>query len=109
MVDLILEEEVNFDYFVLTQLYPLETLDIAESVARTTKLMIVEEGATSFGVGAELIARLHEAREMPEIQVRRVGAVEVPIPCSRHQERQVLPSKERILRGLIELRGVGII
>ncbi|MEI8197243.1 MAG: thiamine pyrophosphate-dependent enzyme [Phycisphaerae bacterium] len=53
---LLLEEEIECDYFVLTQLYPLPAEGISASAARTGRLLIVEEGVLEYGVGAELAA-----------------------------------------------------
>ncbi|MBI2358452.1 MAG: hypothetical protein HYV04_06035 [Deltaproteobacteria bacterium] len=105
MERLLLEMEIEFDYFVVTQLYPLELGDVLESVARTKRFVFVEEGVKSFGVGAEVVATLLEADR--QFCCRRVGAADVPIPCARQLEQQVLPSAQRVLEAIVDVLNDG--
>ena len=100
---LILEEELEFDYFVLTQLSPLWIDDVIASVRRTGRLVTVEEGPQSFGVGSEVLAQVASALSGAGLRSARVGALDVPIPNSRVQEREVLPSKERVVDAVLSL------
>jgi len=70
---------------------------IAESVRKTGKLVIIEEGSAYAGIGAELIAQLTEQME-EKIMARRIAAWPVPIPSVKSLEQMVLPGKERILQ-----------
>jgi pyruvate/2-oxoglutarate/acetoin dehydrogenase E1 component len=88
---LILDDELRFDFVVLTQLWPLTDDEIVSSVRRTGRLVVAEEGVSDFGVGAGLIASVAQKLEKPFLS-RAVGMKPVPIPCARHLEDQVLPS-----------------
>jgi pyruvate dehydrogenase E1 component beta subunit len=94
------DEEVDCDYFILTQLHPLPIGMVADSVSRTGRLLSVEEGVTGFGLGAELAASLVEDGKIGSFSFRRVGARPVPIPASQVQEQSVLPSKEGIVQAM---------
>jgi pyruvate/2-oxoglutarate/acetoin dehydrogenase E1 component len=98
---LILEEEIEFSYFVLTQLSPLQVDDIAASVGETGRLVTVEEGPAEFGIGSELISTVAAALPGRELRTARIGAKSMPIPNSRVQEREVLPSRERIIEAIL--------
>jgi 2-oxoisovalerate dehydrogenase E1 component len=102
MQQLIEEEELSFDYIVLTQLWPLDVTEIVDSVRSTRRLVVVEENTPEFGVASAVIASV--AQCLTEgFACRAVGAQAVPIPSSRHLEDQVLPSAPAIVRATLEL------
>ena len=103
LVQLILDEELEIDYFILSQLSPLDTRDIAESVRRTGRLVTVEEGPERFGIGSEVATQVMSVLGDRSVRIARVGAVDVPIPNSRVQEREVLPSLDRIIDAIRRL------
>jgi 2-oxoisovalerate dehydrogenase E1 component len=70
---------------------------IAHSVAKTGKLLVIEEGSAYGGIGAELIAQVTEQIH-EKIKVKRIAAHPVPIPSVKSLEHTVLPDKERILK-----------
>ena len=69
---------------------------IAESVADTGRLLVVEEGSGFAGIGSELIAAVLETGGVA-FSARRVTAHPVPIPSVRSLENFVLPDRNRIL------------
>jgi pyruvate/2-oxoglutarate/acetoin dehydrogenase E1 component len=95
MRQLIVEDEVRFDFVVLTQLWPLSTREIAESVQRTGRLVVVEEGVADFGIGAAVIAAVAQRDRLP-MRTRAVGMKPVPIPCAKHLEDRALPSTDDV-------------
>ncbi|HEY4377937.1 MAG TPA: thiamine pyrophosphate-dependent enzyme [Acidimicrobiales bacterium] len=101
---LIEDEELAFDYIVLTQLWPLDVGPIAESVARTGRLVVVEEGVADFGVSAAVIAGV-AVRSAGGFACRSVGARPVPLPCVRHLEDRVLPSADGVVDAVLGLLG----
>ena len=91
MLRLLEDEELSFDYVVLTQLWPLDVTEIVASVRRTGRLVVVEETVTDFGVSAAVIAAV--AQQLPGgFSCRAVGSRPVPIPAVRHLEEKILPS-----------------
>jgi len=91
-------------------LVPLDKATILDSVRRTGRLVIVEEGAITGGVGAEIAAiAAGEAIDYLDAPVLRVAAPDVPVPFSPVLEDLVAPSEDRIaaaIRGLLG-RGAG--
>ena len=69
---------------------------VAESVADTGRLLVIEEGSGYAGIGSELIAAVLEKGAAP-FAARRVTAHPVPIPSVRSLENIVLPDRNRIL------------
>jgi 2-oxoisovalerate dehydrogenase E1 component len=100
---LVLEEELDFDYFVLSQLSPLYVGEIAESVGRTGRIVTVEEGDLACGIGSEVVARVSELLHGQPMKSARVAKLDLPIPSSRRQEADVLPSTARIVAAVLDL------
>ena len=86
------EEEVTCEIVAPSEIGPLDATAIGESVARTGRLVVAEEGPRSWGWGAEVIARAAE-RWGDKLQAKpaRVAAREVPLPTARPLEDHVLP------------------
>jgi 2-oxoisovalerate dehydrogenase E1 component len=102
MKQLLADEESSFDYFVLTQLWPLDVTSIVQSVRRTRRLVVVEENVPEYSVGASVIAAV--AQRCPEgFASRAVGAQPVPIPAVRHLEEKVLPSAAAVVEAVAAL------
>jgi 2-oxoisovalerate dehydrogenase E1 component len=74
---------------------------ILNSVQASGRLVILEEGSTTGGIGSEVIAGVGEAANFP-YRVKRIGSLPVPIPSVKSLEQIVLPDKERIIKEITE-------
>jgi acetoin:2,6-dichlorophenolindophenol oxidoreductase subunit beta len=82
----------------LRTINPLDTAAILESLGRTGRLVVVEEGHKSFGVGAEVSARVMEQGfDLLEAPVQRVGTLDTPIPFSPVLEAAAIPNAAKIV------------
>ena len=85
---------------------PLDRDALIESVRRTTRAVVVDEGHRSYGVGAELAAVVAEgAFYHLDAPVRRLGAMDVPIPFSPVLEDLTVPTAEVLAETVRELCG----
>ena len=96
------EEEILCEYLVVSQLAPLRIDPILESVGRTGRLVVAEEGTTPWGFGAEVVAQVAQACGRPP-RVARVGAHHLPVPNARPAEEEVLPDAGRIYEAITGL------
>lgn len=94
------EMELLCELICPTQLAPLNLAPIAESVRRTGKVLIVEEGKTFAAFGGEVLAQLIETNIV--FKARRLG-YDHYIPASFVLENQLLPNEQSILKTLREL------
>jgi pyruvate/2-oxoglutarate/acetoin dehydrogenase E1 component len=95
---------ISAEVIDLRTLAPLDTETIVASVQKTGRLITIEEGHRTGGVGAEITAQIAEhAYEYLDAPIRRVAAHDVPIPFSHPLEQLVLPSKESIIRTVHEI------
>jgi len=91
------EDGVELEVIDLRTVSPLDTDTILESVRRTGRLIVVHEAPQSFGVGAEIAARVTEkAFYSLEAPVLRVAGYDTPYPPSR-LEHEWLPNLDRVL------------
>ncbi len=97
MTQLFDEDELLVEYVVVSQLAPLRIEPILESVRRTKRLVVLEEGTEPWGFGAEVVARAAETLG-PELRgAARVAAHHLPIPNARPMEDAVLPDAARVV------------
>jgi pyruvate/2-oxoglutarate/acetoin dehydrogenase E1 component len=76
---------------------PLDEAPLVEAAIRTGHVLVVDEAYQSFGVTAEIAARVQEkAFYYLDEPVRRLGAADVPVPFSPSLEDLTIPSTERI-------------
>jgi pyruvate dehydrogenase E1 component beta subunit len=76
---------------------PLDEATIVESVRKTSRAMVVDEGHQSYGVSAEIAARIGEkAFYHLDAPVMRMGAMDVPIPFSPALEDLTVPTPEGV-------------
>jgi pyruvate dehydrogenase E1 component beta subunit len=97
-------EEVDGEVIDLRVLRPLDMVPVLESVKKTRRAVVVDEGWRSGSLAAEVMARIAEdAFYDLDAAPARVCREEVPIPYPRHLEEAALPQPEKIVaaaRGL---------
>ncbi len=109
MVDVALEATADLDgasveVLDLRSLVPLDTEAILDSVARCSKVVIIDEANRTCAAGAQVAAVIAE-RGFEDLDgpVVRVATPDVPIPFSPPLEQAVLPSVERVREACREL------
>jgi pyruvate dehydrogenase E1 component beta subunit len=91
------EDGIELEIIDLRTVSPLDTDTVISSVQRTGRLIVVHEAPRSFGVAAELAARVTEqAFYSLEAPVLRVTGYDTPYPPSR-LEHEWLPNLDRVL------------
>jgi pyruvate dehydrogenase E1 component beta subunit len=83
---------VSAEVIDLRTLRPLDTPTIIDSVSRTHRAVIIDEGWKSGSISAEIMARIMEnAFYDLDAPVARVCSAEVPIPYPKHLEDAAIP------------------
>jgi pyruvate dehydrogenase E1 component beta subunit len=90
------DEGVDAEVIDLRTLVPLDTDVVLESVAKTGRLVVVDEDYRSFGVTGEIVSRVAESALADLEAVERVAIPDVPIPYARPLEDEVIPGVEDI-------------
>jgi len=78
------KEGISAEVINLRSIRPLDTATIVKSVAKTTRLVTVEEGWPQSGIGAEIIAQVNEhAFDYLDAPPIRLTGADVPMPYSK--------------------------
>lgn len=102
--DVLAAEGVDAEVLDLRVLRPLDDAALLATVARTHRVVVVDEAWRSGSLAAEVCARLMEqAFYELDAPVVRVCSAEVPMPYAQHLEQAALPQVESIVRALREL------
>jgi pyruvate/2-oxoglutarate/acetoin dehydrogenase E1 component len=92
------EDGIEAEVIDLRTLRPLEESTFLESVSRTHRALIVDEGWRSGSISAEISARIvGKALYQLDAPVERLCGVEVPAPYARHLEEASLPQASQIV------------
>jgi pyruvate dehydrogenase E1 component beta subunit len=95
------EHEVSAEVIDPRTLRPLDLDTILESVRKTNRCVIVEEGWPHGGVGANLAALIAEhAFDHLDAPIARVTGADLPMPYSRPLEQLALPHEEQIVEAV---------
>ena len=98
------KEGIEAEIVDLRSLRPLDMDPVIESFKKTNRAVVVEEGWKSFGVGAEVSARIYEqAFDYVDAPVRRVAQKEVPLPYNRTLEQSALPQVADVVAAVKEV------
>ncbi|MDA1000717.1 MAG: hypothetical protein O2807_09440, partial [bacterium] len=109
VADALAGEGISAEVVDPRSLAPLDTATIAESVRKTNRCVVVEEGHLHSGVGAEIAAAIQEeAFDYLDAPIGRVAARQAPIPFEPTLEEYVLPSPERITEAVKKAMGVTV-
>ena len=77
---------------------PLDARTLVDSAKKTSRVIVVDEGSQRYGVTAELAAVIGEgAFHYLDAPVRRLGALDVPVPFSPVLEDLTVPTSERVV------------
>jgi pyruvate/2-oxoglutarate/acetoin dehydrogenase E1 component len=90
-------------------LAPLDGETVRASVRKTGHLVIADEAGPTAGASAEIAALVTEDRETfaaLKAPVRRVCALDVPIPYSPALEDHVFPDRHKIIAGIRDVLGL---
>lgn len=98
------QQGISAEVIDLRSVVPLDVVTVATSVAKTGKLLVVDEDYLSFGLSAELITRVME-HGVDLKHFARHAVPDVPIPGAVSLEQAVVPNADSIGAAIRELAG----
>ncbi len=91
-------EGVEAEVIDLRTIRPLDSATILESVSRTNRCVVVEEGWRFAGVGAEVVDVIQrEAFDALDAPVVRVTGADVPMPYNKHLEKAAKADPAKVI------------
>lgn len=92
------DEDISVEVLDLRSIKPLDERAIYDSVAKTHRVVIVEQDRPFCGVGAEVCYRIQKnIFDELDAPMVRVSQEDVPMPYSERLEKAVLPNKEKLV------------
>jgi pyruvate dehydrogenase E1 component beta subunit len=96
-------KDISAEIIDLRTVSPMDTGTILESVKKTGRAVVVQEAPRSFGVGAEISARIMEKAVLNlEAPVERVAAPDITVPLPRSEDYYYI-NPDRIMRGIVKV------
>jgi 2-oxoisovalerate dehydrogenase E1 component len=98
------KQGITVDLIDLRTLVPYDWEMIAESVKKTSRVIVAHEDPISYGYGAEIAARIgDELFEYLDAPVKRIGATDTFVAYAPQVEDFILPQTEDVEKGVLEL------
>ena len=106
VADQLSKEGISVEVVDPRTLIPLDEDLILSSIEKTNRALIVDEGHLRGGAAADIAALIADKGfDFLDAPVKRVTALDVPIPFSPPLEKAAVPDEERIERAIRELAG----
>ncbi|MBS1804742.1 MAG: dehydrogenase E1 component subunit alpha/beta [Acidobacteria bacterium] len=98
------EKGIEVEVIDLRTLSPYDWETIAESVRKTSRVIVAHEDMLSWGYGAEIAARIaDELFEDLDAPVKRIGAMDTFVAYQPVLEDAILPQPDTVLKAITEL------
>lgn len=99
-------EGIEAEVVDLRTLRPLDTDTVVESVSKTHRAVVIEEGWKTGGIGAEIASQIqYRAFDYMDAPVERVAGEEVPMPYSKALEDLAIPGTTQVLKAVRTVLG----
>ena len=96
--DMLAQDTVSAEVVDPRTLKPLDKETILESVKKTGRAVVIDEGHLSYGVTAEIASIISdEAFDYLDAPVKRLGAMDVPVPMMPLLEKATVPNEQQLV------------
>ena len=102
--DEVADEGISTEVIDLRSLVPMDMTTVCTSLARTGRLLVVDEDFHSFGMSGEVVARAVESLGPGALRaVRRLAMPDVPLPAAKTLEDALMPGPGAIASALRDM------
>ena len=92
------KDGIEADVLDLRTIRPLDMDAILETVAKTNRVVYLEEGWPFAGTGAQIVSMIQEeAFDYLDAPIRRVTQADIPMPYAKNLEKLAKPSADRVV------------
>lgn len=103
--DALAEQGISAEVVDPRTLVPLDSKTLIESVVKTTRAVIIDEGYKSFGITGEIASTVYNgAFDYIDAPIVRLGAMDVPVPFSKPLEDATIPTPEDIIKAVQDMQ-----
>ncbi len=105
--DRLAEDGISAEVIDLRTIRPLDKATVLESLAKTNRLVVAEEGWPTCSVGSEILAIcMEEGFDDLDAPVLRITNEDVPMPYAANLEKAMLVNADKIVAGVRRTLGV---
>ncbi len=98
------KDGVECEVVDLRWLRPLDMDAVFESFKKTNRAVVVEESLPMYSVGSEIAAQIQDNMfDYMDAPVKRVTAMDVPLPYARDIELMALPDADKVVKAVKEI------
>jgi 2-oxoisovalerate dehydrogenase E1 component len=90
------EDEIFVDIIVITQIWPLNTISISDSIMQTKRLLVIDPNEGSYSFSSAVISNLVNESSNLSFICKSVTSLNFPDSASKHLENKILPSADQI-------------
>jgi pyruvate dehydrogenase E1 component beta subunit len=102
--NILAKEGVEAEVVDMRWLRPLDMPLVLESFKKTNRCVVVEESLPMYSFGSEIAAQLQEAAfDYMDAPIKRVHAMDVPLPYAREIELMALPNARKVVDAVREV------
>lgn len=98
------KEGISAEVIDLRTIKPLDKDTIIQSLKKTNRCVVIEEGYSFAGIAAEIVAMVNdEAFDELDAPVKRLTCADVPVPYASNLEDEILPRENDIVASVKEV------
>jgi pyruvate dehydrogenase E1 component beta subunit len=102
--EILAKEDIQAEVVDMRWLRPLDIATVLESFRKTNRCVVVEESLPHYSFGSEIAAQLQEAAfDYMDAPVKRVSALDVPLPFAKELEMMALPNTQKVVQAVREV------
>lgn len=102
--DALAKDGIECEVVDMRWLRPLDMATVFESFKKTNRCVVVEESLPMYSFGSEIAARIQdEMFDYMDAPVKRVTAMDVPLPYAREIELMALPDTQKVIDAVREI------
>ncbi len=100
--------DINADVIDLKTLRPLDEKPVINSMKKTKKLVVVDNGWMHYGISSEIISIASEyfSKTNTKVKMDRLGVVDTPIPSTRFLAKYCYPTNELIINKVLKMLNI---
>jgi pyruvate dehydrogenase E1 component beta subunit len=101
VADQLAKEGISVEVVDLLSLRPMDTEAIAQSIRKTNRAVVLEEGWEVAGMGAQIVDVIQrECFDFLDAPVLRVHQADVPMPYAKNLERAAKPDAPKTIAAI---------